>query len=382
MPTTKLKNAVYRTLLPFCAPGCGSQPVTCINGHPVMRLHSFERLIRIHHVLGSVTLLESKGQTCLICTSSAAPLHIAQPDTYFRVASLTKTATAVLVMHLADCGMLALDIPLSVYLPSADCLKGVTIRHLLSHTSGIIDPPDLESMLVKGIPFPDLFPRYLRFPPGDTFHYSNLGFGLIGCVLEAVFDLPVGVIFRDFLFHPLQMNATLEGCLLSECRIMPVTRILPYRRGEDLILTVLGSAPLLHPDPLRHYGHTAGSMYSDAVSLKQLLHIIMHNESGYLSDNARNDMKRRHSSYGRLSPTLSYGLGMLRINDRTLSEGTVYGHQGFAYGCADGAFFEEKTDRILITLNGGCSEARSGRFGLANLDLCRWVFRKELPEWK
>ena len=93
-------------------------------------------------------------------------------------------------------------------------------------------------------------------------------------------------------------------------------------------------------------------------------------------------MLLEHASYGNFSQTLSYGLGLLRISDPVLSDGIIYGHQGFAYGCVDGAFWEESTGNILLSLNGGCSESRSGRFGTANLDLCRWAFRKELPVWK
>jgi hypothetical protein len=72
----------------------------------------------------------------------------------------------------------------------------------------------------------------------------------------------------------------------------------------------------------------------------------------------------------------------LIIRDRRISPHTVYGHQGFAYGCVDGAFWEDGTGNIMISLNGGASEARSGRLGILNLELCRWAFREEIPEWK
>ena len=74
------------------------------------------------------------------------------------------------------------------------------LRHLLSHTSGLIDPPGLESSLEKGVPFPDLLPDARRFQPGESFHYSNLGFGLIGSVMESVTGQPVGSLFRKCLF--------------------------------------------------------------------------------------------------------------------------------------------------------------------------------------
>ena len=92
-------------------------------------------------------------------------------------------------------------------------------------------------------------------------------------------------------------------------------------------------------------------------------------------------MKKQAASYGKLSPQLTYGLGLLRIQDPRLSSRLILGHQGFAYGCADGAFWEEDTGNCVITLNGGCSEAREGRLGLLNRDVLRWAFRKELPAW-
>ena len=122
-------------------------------------------------------------------------------------------------------------------------------------------------------------------------------------------------------------------------------------------------------------------MYIDIMSLQTMYHVLMRNESGFLSLHALSEMKTEHAYYGKISPSLSYGLGLLIIRDPALSEGRILGHQGFAYGCVDGAFWEENTGRLLITLNGGCSEARSGRLGLSNRDLMHGAFRKELPSW-
>ena len=255
------------------APRPGKKPVSGFSGHSINHLRSFSRLIRKHHVLGSATFLSSGNDHALIFTSSSHPLHTANTETYFRVASITKIATAVLVMHLADRSVLAPDVPVADFFPGHDLnsmLDGITLMHLLSHTSGLVDPPGLEESLEKGIPFTQYFPAVRRFPPGHSFHYSNLGFGIIGCVLESVLNRSVGEIYRHYLFEPLHMNATLEGCLLPENMIMPVTRILPWKKGHDLVCTVLGSNPLHTPDPLRHYGHTAGSMYTDILSLEKL----------------------------------------------------------------------------------------------------------------
>lgn len=384
MPTSKAKNVLYRMLLPVFAPQCGMHPLTSVSGHVIREEASFLHLIRRHHILGSSTLIESGNNCSLICTSSDSPLHISLPDTVYRVASITKVATAVLTLRLADQHILDVDAPVSDYFADDTdrrVLDGITLRHLLSHTSGLADPPGLENALLKGIPFSHFFPDVRLNPPGVSFQYSNLGFGLIGCVMESILHMPVGKIFYDLLFHPLSMNATLEGCLIPYEKIMPVTRILPYHKGSDLTLTALGSIPLSAEDPSRHYGHTAGSMYTDIFSLQTLMHVLFKNNPSFLSKTATDQMKMEHASYGKLSPSLSYGLGLLLINDPRLSDHCVLGHQGFAYGCVDGAFWEENTGCLLITLNGGCSEARSGRLGISNRDLIQWAFRKELPSW-
>lgn len=384
MPTTPLKNAVYKSLLPFLAPGCGHNPVTEMTGHPVSYPNQYIRLLHRHHVLGSAALIGNAEQQALLFSKSDNPSHKAGLNTCFRVASITKLATAVLTLKLIDLQYLNPDLNLSYLFTAASekkALDGITIRQLLSHTSGIIDPPFLEAYMTSGKPFDSFLPECRKYKPGDSFHYSNLGFGLIGCILEKILGMTVTGIFRDYLFSILEMNATLEGCSLNPEQIMPVTRILPYHKNTDIIVTELGSVPVADVNPLCHYGYTAGSMYTDILSLYKLLCIIKDNENSFLSRKSLSDMKMIHAYYGSLSPTLSYGLGLLIIKDPNLSAGTIYGHQGFAYGCADGAFWEDSTGNVMILLNGGCSEARYGRLGCANYDFLRWAFRKEIPSW-
>ena len=384
MPTTRFKNAVYRAVLPFMSPSCGKSPLSSVTGHPLNTQSVFLKLIRKHHVLGSATLLSDGSSRSLIYTDSEKPPHHPDTNTYFRVASITKIATAALIMRMIDKGLLCPDEPVSSYLsmkPVPEELNGVTLRHLLSHTSGLMDPSTLEKDLVNGASLRDEVRGIRVSRPGTAFRYSNLGYGILGCVVEAVTNQPVDKAFDEWIFSPLKMDATLSGCTLPPERIMPVTRIFPYREGHDLILTALGKIQLVSPDPDRHFGHTAGSMYTTVSSLHKLLDMLIRNDGSYLSQTSVIEMKKQHASYGDLSPTLSYGLGLLRINDPSVSPGIILGHQGFAYGCGDCAFWEEDTGRLLLFLNGGCSEARSGRLGISNRDFAVWAFRKELPSW-
>ena len=383
MPSTKLKNILYRTALPFAAPSAGTDPLLPVSGHRINDLNGLSRIIRRHHMLGGSVLI-SDGKDFSLVFERPSSVRSPDADSYFRVASITKMATALLSLLLGHDGLVDPDEPVARYLPESDGipdLDGVSLRHLLSHTSGLSDPPDLEKKLEAGLPYRDAVSGARFADPGTVFRYSNLGFGLVGCMMEYVTGIPLGTLFSTRIFIPLGMNASIEGCTLPEDRIMPVVRILPYHSEKALTVTPLGRSPLIEPDPLRHYGHTAGSMYTDIRSLYRLLSCIRDNGAPLVSSPGISVMKKIHASYGALSPSLSYGLGLLVINDSRLSSFPIMGHQGFAYGCADGAFWEEGTGRVMIILNSGCSEAREGRLGLCNRDMLRWSFQKELSSW-
>lgn len=382
MPTTRLKNTLYRLALPVKAPRL--YPELTAKGDPLSSPDAFLRLLRMHHVMGSATLLKDQSHRSVLLCSSRNPDHSVFWHSMFRVASITKMATALAALRAAEEGMLALDLPVLSYFPqisSLPDLQDVTLLHLLSHTSGLMDPPDMESALIQEKTFPEIVLNTRQSAPGTEFHYSNLGFGLIGSLLEAVYSKPVSKVLKNLVFSPLGMNATLDASELLPAQIVPITRVFPYHSGKDLVKTPLGERPLTKPDPLRHYGHTAGAMYLDLPSLEKLTDCLMRNGQPILKTDLGQVMIRKHAEYGQISPTLSYGLGILRIQDRSLSDSLIFGHQGFAYGCADGAFWENGTNRMVLFLNGGASEARKGRLGLCNYDLLKWAFRKEMPQW-
>ena len=384
MPSSKIKNLAYRFLLPFQAP-CPDPNPFCSAGHKICNQTELTHILRRNRVLGGALLLSGKTDSTLVLTSCATTGQKALESTFFRVASITKMATAVVALKLCDDQLLDPAAPVSSYLPESKNVKeleGITLIHLLSHTSGLSDPGNLEQMLESSRPYYEAVSGSRFAAPGSLFRYSNLGFGLVGCILESVSGMPVSRLFAEKLFQPLGMNATLEGCSLPADQIMPVIRIMPYKPGSGLTITNLGKKPLAFPDPLHHYGHTAGSMYTDIRSLSLLLACIRDGGAPVLSAAMNEKMKQQHAVYGSISPTLSYGLGLLFIRDRRLSSSRILGHQGFAYGCADGAFWEESTGNVMIILNGSCSEARVGRLGLCNRDLLRWAFRKELPQWQ
>ena len=142
MPTTPAKNLLYRAALPILAPRSRGQMTHHASGHPLTTLPNYERILAKHHVFGASLLLQD-GANCALCnTSTAKPEHLAQENTRYRVASITKMATALVTLRCIDNGLFALDSEAASLLPDgekAPALSGVTVRHLLCHTSGPAD---------------------------------------------------------------------------------------------------------------------------------------------------------------------------------------------------------------------------------------------------
>lgn len=142
-------------------------------------------------------------------------MEAATPRTNYRLASITKQFTAMAVMMLADRKLLSIDDPVAKYLPELAALApGVTLRHLLTHTSGL---PDYAHLLPEDqktqISDKDVLElaRHLTTPvvPGKAFHYSNTGYALLALVIERVSKLSYGEFLHRNIFQPLGMTHTM-----------------------------------------------------------------------------------------------------------------------------------------------------------------------------
>lgn len=168
---------------------------------------------------------------------SRAPVDTA---TVFRIASMTKSFTALAILQLRDTGKLALDDPAERYVPELASLRyptsdspKITIRHLLSHSEGFPeDNPwgdqqlaatddEMARMMRSGIPF--------STAPGTTYEYSNFGFAILGRIVANVSGMPYARYVRERLLEPLGMNVT-----TLEAATVPRNRLAHgYRRQDD-----------------------------------------------------------------------------------------------------------------------------------------------------
>ncbi len=389
MPTGLMKNVAYRLALPMLAPSPRGKMTVAHTGTPIHHLSEYQRILTKHHVLGSSLLLQKGDQEAQVHVSVGGDIqHTATADTMYRVASITKMATALTILHLWEADALSLDAPVAQYLPDSQgipALQDVTIHQLLCHTSGLRDVPAYQYALDHGLPYQEVLQAegVRGSLPGERFAYCNLGFGLLGCVMEQVTGKSLARVMQELVFQPLGMEATMDASGLQEDRIMPIRRVVQRGRSEDVRVTPLGRKSLESPDPLRHFGHTAGAMYTTCASLSKLLAFLQRegavNHQQLMRPETLRMMMTPQASYGQLSPGMDYGLGLIRFTLPEAPDMPIMGHQGFAYGCVDGAFFTH--DQQVIFLNGGASELRTGRLGVVNRDVLRYALMREMPSW-
>lgn len=138
----------------------------------------------------------------------------AEPSTNYRLASMTKQFTAASILFLAERGKLSIDDPIRRFLPELPAwADAITIRQLLTHTSGIVDyedvmPPGLTRQLRDADVLHLLGQQEATlFPPGTKYQYSNSGYAFLALIVERASDKTFAQFLEQNVFAPLRMNA-------------------------------------------------------------------------------------------------------------------------------------------------------------------------------
>lgn len=168
---------------------------------------------------GASVMIISNGKVLLEKSYGLADLENKirnAPDSNFRLASVSKEFTAMCIMQLADAGKLSLDDPITKFFPEFPAYgKQIKIRHLLNHTSGLLD---YEDLIPEGTTIPVLDMDVLRilmqqnktyFPPGTKFRYSNTAFAFLALIVQKVSGEMFSAYLRKHIFTPLRMTNTL-----------------------------------------------------------------------------------------------------------------------------------------------------------------------------
>ncbi|MCP9987313.1 beta-lactamase family protein [Streptomyces sudanensis] len=290
-------------------------------------------------------------------------------DTQYRIGSITKTFTAVLVMRLRDEGLLGLDDPLEKYLPDTG-VGGATIAQLLSHTAGLAaEPPAPWWERTPGELRPDLTDvlgeRPLVHPSGRRHHYSNTGYTLLGSLVSAMRGVPWEEALRTEILEPLGMERTTS---------QPVA---PHAQGW----AVHPWADALLPEPSEDLGlmAPAGQLWSTAADLCRFASFLAAGDDRVLSAESVREMRTPAAPPVAGDWDGGYGLGvqLMRRDGRTL-----IGHSGSLPGFVAGLWVSVDDDVAAVVL----ANATSGpQPGVIAADLVRIVAEREprLPDpWR
>ena len=256
-----------------------------------------------------------------------------------RIGSVTKIFTATLILKLIEENHLQLDQPLSDFYPEQDNIAGITIRHLLNHSSGIIDLFSIPSIFISASNFPgkhwDPNPivevcmnKDLRFTPGSDYSYSNTNYLLLGLLAEQITDKDIDQLFGEYILAPLDLNSTYL------VPYMPVPTALTNGYVHRFALS-LQEWYVTEPENTAWatIGFTAGAMASNASDLSAFLFHLFNGD--ILNETSLTLMTTFNEDHG-------FGLFRIKVNDQY-----YWGHEGEITGFESIAVFNPTTRTII-----------------------------------
>ncbi|MCM2412911.1 serine hydrolase domain-containing protein [Streptomyces sp. RKAG290] len=282
-----------------------------------------------------VAAVQRRGQVVWNGSRSCVDGHAPDDDTQFRIGSLTKTFTAVLVLRLRDEGLLDLADPLEKHLTGTGAGE-VTIHQLLGHSAGLgAESPAPWWERTPGSLRPDLADvlgdQTRMHPPGRRHHYSNPGYTVLGALIEAMRGAPWAQVLRSEVLEPLGM-----------LRTGPQPQA-PHAGGW----AVHPWADVMLPEPAEDLGlmAPAGQLWSTTADLLRFAAFLAEGDDRVLRAASVQEMKDPSAPPESGDWDGHYGLGLqvVRRNGRTL-----VGHTGSLPGFLAALWFSAEDDVAAV----------------------------------
>lgn len=334
------------------------------------------RVLKRHRCVGAGIVLCPPDAPAEFFHFGYARLHPKIPvtgNTCFRIASVSKLVMTFAALSLMEDGLVSLDADISVYLgyPVRHPLHPdtpVTLRMLLTHTAAITDDgPYGTRGMQPGCTLGELLSSpasWRSTAPGESFHYSNLGAGAAGVVLEHAAGLPFDDILKARVFDPLSIRASYDPRRISPAGDLAdgysVRGFLPPRLRYDA--AALSARPPEPFDPERDYLIAAGRMITDSAGMERLLRLLASKDGmGVLSSSSLSMMRSEQCGAGR-------GLNTAFLPDVFPGFSPV-GHQGVAYGMCAELFADPDTGAGVGIMTSGVRLVRQAPLMRAGFDL-------------
>ena len=348
-------------------PARGAEPTAAEAPAIPVIVETMQRFIDAKEIAGAVTLVASRDKILHLGAAGLADVESERPmaaDSIFWIASMTKPITAAAVMMLQDEGRLSVDDSVAKHLPEFVDLKladgkpaAVTIRHLLTHTSGLAEITRDQARDAKTLA--EVTPLYaaqpVRFEPGAEWAYCQSGINTAARVVEVASGKPFDEFLNERLFGPLGMTDT--TFYLTEQRAERLATA--YRRSDDGQLESATISLLYGKSPTSRDRFPAanGGLFSTAEDYARFCQLILgggeYGGQQLVSLAAVGQMTALQTAdlQTGFTPGNGWGLGWCFIRkpqDATavLSPGS-FGHGG-AYGTQ--AWIDPRKERIYILM--------------------------------
>ncbi|MER6672085.1 serine hydrolase domain-containing protein [Streptomyces sp. NPDC000983] len=279
------------------------------------------------------------GRTVWHGSRSCVDGHAPDDDVQYRIGSITKTFTAVLVLRLRDEGLLDLGDPLEKHLPGTGAGEA-TIAELLAHTGGLAaESPAPWWERTPGSTRPELSDvlgeQPLLHPVGRRHHYSNPGYTLLGALVERLRGRPWEEVLRDEVLEPLGLSRTggrPEAPHAGGWAVHPWADAMLPEPAEDLGLMA-----------------AAGQLWSTTADLARFAVFLARGDERVLSAESVREM-RTPAAPGEAADVAdgaAYGLGVqIQLRQGRL----LAGHSGSLPGFLASLFFSESDDVAAVVL--------------------------------
>lgn len=278
MPGTSPHPAVRNFAVALAATMLLAAPAPAAENDPFAKItERMEQFVADGQLSGAVTLVGHEGQVVHLGAVGKADLEHDTPmatGSIFRIASMTKPITATAVMILAEEGKLSLDDPVEKYIPAFALAKlhdgtpvhGLTIRRLLTHTSGLGGDQQCDNSLAATAEM--LARRPFDFQPGERWQYSP-GMNVCGRIVEIVSGQPYQDFLAQRIFQPLEMYDTTFFPTPEQRKRVAVV----YVRGEGGQLVPAGRLVIANADATAP--NPSGGIYSTAANMDRFYQMIL-----------------------------------------------------------------------------------------------------------
>lgn len=278
---------------------------------------------------------------------------MASPETVYRIGSITKQFTALMLLQLVETGKVRLSDPVSKYLPEIDRIGGresgwppVTLIQLATMTSGIgREPQDLQTFLVGPVAtweqttIKALERTRYAHEPGTRYLYSNIGYAALGAALSRAAGRPFTEYVRDEILVPLGMT---KSAFEPNAGMKPA-----LAKGYQLVKGALDASAPEREHEGRGYKVQNGALYTTVGDLAKFLSFELgHGPSSVLSTKARDENYARVlSATGALDS--GYGIGFQATRRGSL---VFHGHGGSVAGYNAAAHVHRPSQTGIIVL--------------------------------